>query len=93
MGPLPGLRPARCPSSSSRPLARRTRMLGIPTEPLSGRSRSGSMRVANTAVAGGVEAIRTVSAENLSAQEIARRKSLIDLVRQDAKDLGGKLVT
>jgi hypothetical protein len=65
-----GLRRA-CSSrtSSQRPVV--PRMLGIPTEPLSGRSRSGLAR-ASSAVAGGVEAIKTVSAENLSPQEIAR---------------------
>lgn len=45
-------------------------MLGIPTEPL--RSGSGARRSVNAAIAGGVEALKTVSAENLSAQEIGR---------------------
>lgn len=44
-------------------------MLGIPAEPL--RGRSGRLE-RSSAVAGGVEAIKTVSAENLSAQEISR---------------------
>jgi hypothetical protein len=44
-------------------------MLGIPAEPLRQRSLG---RLTNSAVAGGVDALKTVSAENLSPQEISR---------------------
>ncbi|GBF95053.1 hypothetical protein Rsub_07554 [Raphidocelis subcapitata] len=43
-------------------------MLGIPAEP---RARSGRLGP-NSAIAGGVDALKTVSAENLSPQEISR---------------------
>jgi len=55
--------------SSRTSVGRSFRMLGVPAEPL--RSRS-SGRLPNAAIAGGVDALKTVSAENLSPQEIAR---------------------
>jgi hypothetical protein len=62
-GPAPWRATSRSPAARSLP-----RMLGVPSEPL--RQRSG--RLANAAIAGGVDALKTVSAENLSPQEIAR---------------------
>jgi hypothetical protein len=54
--------------ASRAPVARVRKMLGVPSEPL--RQKSG--RLTNSAIAGGVDALKTVSAENLSPQEIAR---------------------
>ena len=46
-------------------------MLGIPAEPLQRGGHRGRLAT-GSAVAGGVDALRTVSAENLSTEEIAR---------------------